>query len=140
MPGDKYVSTDKKVTFTVQGSTTPINIGIYGRNFTWTRQIEDIDATGYGDDSRVHLPSKKDVNASMDMMYDDDHEIEDVLEPGTRGTLTEYPFGEVSGLRYRQLTCYIGSADINEPYDDVASGSVNFMNTGVAGMTTGTVA
>ncbi len=75
----------------------------------------------------------------MDMMYDDAHEIEDVLEPGVTGQLDEYPFGEVSGKRKRTMTCYIGSADINEPYDDVASGSVSFMNTGVTGMTTSTV-
>lgn len=139
MVGNKYVMTDPLIEFIPQGSTTPINIGIYGRNAELARQVDDIDATGYGDVSRVHLASKLDVNYSLDVMYDDNHVIEDTLVPGDFGTLNVYPFGNVSGKRKRSLTCYVGPANIAEPYDDVANGSVTFMNTSQAGLATSTV-
>lgn len=139
MPGDRYVSIDKKVTFTPDGSSTPIDIGVYGRNFTWTRTAADINASAYGDDSEVHLVGRKDVNASMEVMYDDLHEIEDALVPGTKGILNEYPFGEVAGMRIRTMTVNIMSGDIGEPPDNVASGTVQFQNASPSGMTVSTV-
>lgn len=140
MPGNRYVAVDREITWTPDGSTTAIDIGAYGRNGTWSREANDIDASAYGDDSVVHLVGRKDVNFSLDMLYDDDHEIEDALVPGLKGTINDYPLGNTTGNRKRTMVAWVGTANINEPDNDVASGTVEFRNASAAGMTNSVVA
>lgn len=120
MPGEKYVATDTEVYWIPDGSTTEVNIGIYGRNAEWGNDVDQIDASSYGDGETDNIAGRLTRTFSMEMLLDDDYEIEDVLFPKAKGTILHYPHGRVAGKRERTAVCEVLSAPLQEPDNDVA--------------------